>query len=253
MQIKGEKNIKNENEQLLNKILYGDCLEWLSQIEDNSISLVLTDPPYGINYYSNWSQDSSYREKVKSVNGISNDKKDNKEFLLKVLSSIYRVLKDNSHIYWFTRWDKVEEQKPLLEEVGFKVKNNLIWVKNNWSMGDLQGAYAGQYECILFGHKGRRTLKGIDGKKRHTDVIFYDRIPPNRLYHSHQKPTDLLEFLIEKSTDEGETIIDPFCGSGSTLVSAVNTNRNFIGIEIDWDYCQIANKRIMKAQETKLS
>lgn len=228
--------------------MHGDCLEWLSQLEDNSISLALTDPPYGIDFHSNHRKKSV----LKSVNGIANDGKDNQEFLLSVMSSVYRVLKDGSHIYWFTRWDKVEEQKPLLEEVGFKVKNNLIWVKNNWSMGDLQGAYAGQYECILFGHKGRRILNEVEGRKRHADVLFYDRIPSNRLQHSHQKPTDLLEFLIKKSTNEGETIIDPFSGSGSTLVSAINTKRNFIGMESDWDYCEIANERIKQAQEIKI-
>lgn len=160
------------------------------------IDLVVTDPPYGINFYSNHSKNKEYRDSLKSVNGILNDK-DNIDFLETVAIQLFRLLKQNTHMYWFTRWGKVEEQKPMLERVGFKVKNNLIWMKNNWSMGDLKGAYAGQYECILFCQKGRRELNEVDGKKRHVDILQFDRIPPNKLIHSHQKPVELLELLIK--------------------------------------------------------
>lgn len=229
----------------LNKIYNMDCIEGMKLIKDESIDLVLTDPPYGIDYYSNWSKDKKYREKVKTVNGIANDK-NNIEFLEIVIKELYRVLKKNTHLYWFTRWDKVEEHKPLLEKVGFKVKNNLIWMKNNWSMGDLQGSYAGQYECILFCQKGRRILNDVDGKKRHSDILQFDRVPSNKLLHSHQKPVDLLKLLIRKSTMENEIVLDPFIGCGSTAVASIETNRNFIGFELDKEFCDISNERINK-------
>src|SRR5699024_4942282 len=183
------------------------------------------------------------KSNLKSVNGILNDK-DNIDLLEDVAIQLHRVLKDNSHLYWFTRWDKVDEQKPMLEEVGFNVKNNIIWMKNNWSMGDLKGAYAGQYECILFAHKGRRELNKVDGRKRHSDILQFDRIAGNGLLHSHQKPVELLELLINKSSDKGDVVLDPFIGSGSTAVACINTNRDFIGFEMDKDYYNIANDRI---------
>lgn len=231
----------------LNYIYQMDCLEGMKLIPDNSIDLVIADPPYGIEYYSNWSKDDKYRNKVKSVNGIKNDDKDNTEFLSKVLFEIDRVLKPNSHIYWFTRWDRIALQQPLIER-HFKLKNALVWMKNNWSMGDLTGAYAGQYESILFAQKGRRYLNEVDGKRRHTDILQFDRVPPNKLRHSHEKPEALIEFLIRKSSDENDVILDPFCGSGTTAVAAINTNRNFIGFEIDEEYCQIAIDRISKVK-----
>jgi len=230
-------------EKHVNGIYKGDCLKGIERIADESIDLGVTDPPYGINYYSNRSKDDKYRGKVKSVDGIKNDK-NNIDFLEKVAKGFYRILKNNTHLYWFTRWDKVEEQKPMLEEIGFKVKNNIIWMKNNWSMGDLKGSYAGQYECILFCHKGRRELNEVDGKKRHSDILTFDRIPVNRLLHSHQKPTELIELLIKKSSDENEIVFDPFMGSGTTAVAAKSSNRKFIGFELDEDYYKKAKERI---------
>lgn len=228
----------------LNTIYNQDCLIGMHHIADKSVDLVLTDPPYGINFNSNRSNDKSYRHKLKSVDGILNDEKDNNEFLSNVIDELFRVLKDDTHLYWFTRWDKVVEHKPMLKDAGFNVKNNIIWIKNNWSMGDLKGSYAGQYECILFCHKGRRELNKVNGKKRHADILQFDRVAGNGLLHSHQKPTGLLELLINKSSNEGDIVLDPFMGSGSTAVSCINTNRQYIGFEMDKDYWQVANERI---------
>lgn len=230
-------------EEWLNTIYKHDCIKAMERLPDASIDLVVTDPPYGIKYYSNWSKDEKYREKVSSVNGILNDG-NNVDFLELVAKQIHRLLKNNTHLYWFTRWDKVEEQKPMLEKIGFKVKNNIIWMKNNWSMGDLKGAYAGQYECILFCQKGRRELNEVDGKKRHSDILQFDRIPPNQLLHSHQKPIELLELLIKKSSSEGEIVLDPFMGSASTAIAAVKSNRKFIGFELDDKHFETANNRL---------
>lgn len=88
----------------LNTIYNEDCLNGLKKIDDKSINLVVTDPPYGINFNSN----HRVKSNLKSVNGILNDK-DNKEFLHSVAKELHRVLKDNSHLYFFTRWDKVDE------------------------------------------------------------------------------------------------------------------------------------------------
>jgi DNA modification methylase len=233
----------------LNRLYQFDCIEAMRLLPSESIDLVVTDPPYGIKYYSNWSKDKEYRDKVSTVNGIKNDE-NNIDFLELVATELFRLLKNNTHLYWFTRWDKVEEQKPMLERVGFKVKNNIIWMKNNWSMGDLKGAYAGQYECILFCQKGRRELNEVDGKKRHTDILQFDRIPPNKLLHSHQKPTDLLELLIKKSSSENEIVLDPFMGCGSTAVAASITHRKWIGFELEPKYIEISNTRLDDLEST---
>lgn len=227
----------------LNRIYQRDCIEGMRMIPDNSINLIIADPPYGIEYYSNWSKDTVYRSKVKTVNGIKNDGIENSEFLAEVLTEINRVLKPNSHMYWFTRWDRIMLQQPLIERY-FKVKNALVWMKNNWSMGDLTGSYAGQYESIIFAQKGRRVLNEVNGKRRHTDILQFDRIPANKLRHSHEKPEPLIEFLIRKSSEEGEIILDPFCGSGTTAVCAQRLRRKFLTFEVEPEFIEIANKRL---------
>lgn len=233
--------------ELLNNVTQGDCLEIIREIPSESVDLVLTDPPYGVAFNSNWSKDPEYRARVKSVDGIKNDGKDNTPFLSEVIDELARVMKRNTHIYWFTRWDQVALQLPLLQR-HFKVKNALIWDKGNWSMGDLTGAYAGEYEVILFGQKGRRALNEVDGKKRHPDILQYKRVPPSRLRHSHEKPEDLIEFLMRKSSVDGEVVLDPFCGSGTTAAVAKRIGRQFITTELDSDFVKIANERIQEAE-----
>src|SRR5699024_9138796 len=228
---------------IINNVIHGECIEVMRGMEAESVDLVLTDPPYGIDFTSGHSTNKEYRKANKSVNGILNDGKDNAPFLSEVIDELNRVMKDDSHVYWFTRWDKVPEQLPLLERY-FNVKNALIWKKNIWSMGDLQGAYAGQYEVILFAHKGRRILNEVDGKRRHPDILSYDRIPSTRLRHSHEKPEDLIEFLMRKSSDVGEVVLDPFAGSGTTAAVAKRLGRDFITMEMDEDYVEIARERI---------
>ena len=93
--------------EFINEVLHGDCIGILREIPDESVDLVLTDPPYGIDFSSNWSADKKYREANKSVDGILNDGKDNATFLSEVIVELNRVMKVGSHIYWFTRWDKV--------------------------------------------------------------------------------------------------------------------------------------------------
>lgn len=223
----------------INEIINGDCIEGMRSMADSSVDLIIADPPYGIDFNSNHRKHSI----LKSTDGILNDGADNTDFLATVLAELDRVLKPDSHVYWFTRWDRVHLQLPLLER-HFKVKNALVWMKNNWSMGDLTGAYAGQYETVLFAQKGRRTLNEVEGRKRHSDILQFDRVSAQKLRHSHEKPEDLIEFLIRKSSVEGETVLDPFCGGGTTAVCAKRLGRNFITMELDADYARIANERI---------
>ncbi|QZY10974.1 site-specific DNA-methyltransferase [Bacillus amyloliquefaciens] len=223
----------------VNRIYQRDCIEGMKMLPDNSVDLIIADPPYGIDFNSNFRKSSE----LKSAKGILNDGKNNSDFLAQVLLEVDRVLKPNSHVYWFTRWDRIYSQQPLIER-HFKTKNAIVWMKNNWSMGDLSGAYAAQYETILFAQKGRRSLNEVNGKKRHTDILQFDRISPNKLLHSHEKPASLIEFLIKKSSNEGDTILDPFCGSGTTAASARKLNRNFITFELEREYVEIANKRL---------
>ena len=105
-------------------------------------------------------------------------------------------------------------------------------------MGDLKGDFAPKTEFIIFFHKGRRLING----KRDSNVFEYSKTR-NEL-HPTQKPVDMTEYMLSKFSDEGDVILDPFMGSGTTGVACINTNRKFIGIELDKEYFNIAKKRI---------
>jgi site-specific DNA-methyltransferase (adenine-specific) len=116
-----------------------------------------------------------------------------------------------------------------------------VWEKNNTSMGDLKNDFAPKIEFILFLQKGQRLING----SRDPNIFKFNRTG-NKI-HPTQKPVDMIEYLLSKFSDENDTIIDPFMGSGTTGVACINTNRKFIGIEMDDNYFKIAKDRIEKA------
>ena len=205
-------------------LVHGDCIEELERLADGSVDCVVTDPPYGINYISNFRTVES--EVVKSV---ANDTIEDAVMLWNNTCAILeRKMKADSHLYCFTSWKVFPYFVNIISKY-FKVKNCLIWEKNNWSMGDLDGNYAEQYEMVIFATKGNRKLNG----GRDTNILHFDRVANSSLLHSCEKPVDLLSFLIEKSTDGGELVADPFMGSGSTMVAAKNVGRQYWGCELD--------------------
>ena len=147
-------------------------------------------------------------------------------------------------MYLFTQDSVLAETLNLVEESGFKLKNILVWDIGNWSAGDLKGAYGKRTEFIIYAVKGRHILNPIGDTKRHNNILEFSRVVGKKQVHQNQKPVDLLEFLIKKSSDDGDWVFDPFMGSGSTGVAASNIDRNFYGIELDEKYFDIAKDRI---------
>jgi len=214
--------------------MLGDCLERMKEIPDSSVDMVLTDPPYGMNYQSN------RRTATEKFSKIVDD--DNLDWLDYFCEDLHRVMKNNSAAYVFCSWHKVDVFKITIERY-FKVKNLLVWVKNNHGSGDLKGAYAPKHEFVFFVHKGRCLLR--DGRR--PDILEFAKVSGSKLVHPTEKPVSLLERLIKDASDGGDTVFDPFMGSGTTGVAAKNLNRNFIGIELDEGYFKIAEERINNA------
>lgn len=214
------------------KLYNGDCLEIMDRLIDEGVKVdcILTDPPYGMNFKSNYRKEK--------YNSIVND--DNLDFIENYFSKCYTLLKEDTHIYCFCSWHNIDKFKMEFEKY-FKLKNIIVWEKNNTSMGDLKGSYAPKHEFILYGHKGRRLRNGF----RYADIIKANRT--NNKLHPTQKPVDLLEIFIKQSTDKNDVVFDGFMGSGTTGVACMNTNRKFIGIELDNNYFDIASKRIEEA------
>ena len=123
-----------------------------------------------------------------------------------------------------------------------KVKNILIWEKNNHGSGDLFGDYAPKYEMVLFCSNGDKKLNG----GRDSNIIKANRTQNN--LHPTEKPVNLMEYFIEKSSEKNDLVLDTFAGSGSTLVACKNTKRNFIGFEIEETCINTINKRLQSVQ-----
>lgn len=198
------------------KLILGDCLEEMKKIPDKSIDLVLTDPPYGMNFVSNY--------RILKYDRIVGDDKYPKE----ILPEFFRVAK--RAVYIFCRWDNlIELPKP---------KSVIAWVKNNWSMGDLKHEHGRQWEALLF-----YPQEDHEFIERIPDVIKCQRT--DNILHPTQKPVGVVRRVIE--SNRGDTILDPFMGSGTTGVACKELGRNFIGIEISKKYFDIAERRINQA------
>lgn len=218
-------------------------------IKDETVDCIISDPPYNIDYNNN--RRKKTRNNVHWIDGILNDK-DNLVMISDIYKEYFRVLKEWKHIYIFSRWDVTQEHIESLKSAWFVVKNVLIWVKNSWSMWDLYWNYASQYETIIFWVKLNKKkqhdkLNIIDWKTRHSNVLSYPRVAWNKQVHSHQKPEELLEFLMNKSTKENETVLDWFLGSWSCWIASLRLNRKFIGIELSKDIFETAKERINKS------
>lgn len=249
-----------KNEQFLNKVLLGNCLEWMPQVEDKSVDMILCDLPYGttackwdsiIPFEPLWEQ---YKRIIKDGGAI---------VLMSAQPFTSALIMSNP------KWFKCE----------------WIWYKN-LRTGFASAKYHPMkaHENILVFGKGRVTYNPIKIKrtttKRGTKTTDFgsvyggfknDTKPDNqsdyilphdvleikcvhgteKRFHSTQKPVPLMEYLVKTYSNEGETVLDNCLGSGTTAIACINTNRNFIGIEKELEYCEAANKRIKQALEKK--
>ena len=179
--------------------------------------LVVTDPPYGMNYQSARRIDWQRKPKIHG----------DKEFPMWVFD-----LKPTVAMFVFCRWDNLMDIP--------KPKSFIIWDKERHSMGDLEHEYGRQYESVAF-YPGEKH----EFLKRPVDVIRVPCVPPMQLVHPNEKPIRVITALLDPHP--GKVVLDPFMGSGTTLRAAKDLKRYAIGIEIEEKYCEIAAKRM--AQE----
>ena len=198
-----------------------DAVDWLSDLPEKSIDLVITDPPY--------ESLEKYRA-IGTTTRLKNSKSSSNEWFTifpndrfeELLKQVYRVLKKNSHFYLFCDQETMFIVKPLAEKVGFKFWKPIIWDKCAIGMGY---HYRAKYEFILFFEKGKRKLNSLSIP----DILSEKRILRG---YPTEKPVSLIEILIAQSSSEHDVVADPFFGSGSTLIAAKNLNRQAIGTDV---------------------
>lgn len=204
------------------RLMCGDSTdaESVARLMNNEkADMVFTDPPYGYKYVSN------HQDKYKI---LENDDK-----ILDYVSAIKSCIKENIGIYSFCGWQSVDLWLQYFKRTELQLKNMIIWKKNNWSMGDLEGSYAGQYEIVLYLTNGRAILNG----GRDTDIWEFDREPPR--LHPTMKPIDMIGYAVGKSSEDNEIVLDVFGGSGSTIIACEQLNRKCRMMELAPHYCDV--------------
>ena len=221
-----------------NGILYcGDCLNIMKHFLKESIDLIVTDPPYLINYKTNHRKNKNHQ----FCKPIKND--DNYKLITEFIKYSYVILKNNKAFYCFTSWKTIDFFKQEIEKY-YKLKNQIIWVKNNWTAGDLKAQYGQQYEIIMYANKGRAFFTG----RRDADVWSFNKVNGKKQKHQNEKPLELIEYILKKHSNENDIVLDCFAGSGTTLVACEKLNRRWIGIELEEKYCEITKERILKGE-----
>lgn len=203
----------------------GDCIQVMREkLEDESVDLIITDPPFGINLDKDSRVASDY-----GVFEYTDVPSDILDMLGSAYREMYRVLRPNSHCYVFFGIVHYELHKQLLLKAGFALDPvPCIWYKMKGGLPTGGYTYMKSYEPFFLCWKGRRTLNGM-----HEDVMSYPRPSAKERIHVAQKPVALIQELIEQSSMPGDTVLDCFAGSGSVGVAAYRSRRKYILIEKD--------------------
>jgi len=197
-------------------IYCGDCREILPQL-DVKADLVLTDPPYGIDYQSSRRIDWARKPKIQG----------DTEFPLWLFD-----IKPSKAMFVWCRWDILPKLPPP--------RSFIVWDKGVHSMGDLKHEYGRQWEACAFYPQPNHEFN-----YRPVDIIRCKRVPPEQLTHPNEKPIGAITPIIK--ANKGDLILDPFLGSGTTAVAAKILGRRCIGIEIEEKYCEVAVKRLAQS------
>ena len=213
----------------------GDSLEILKSLKDGCIDVVLTDPPYGINYVSN----RSMYDNAITKRGLLNDGKNEAFDLLdKTCKILQSKTADNAHLYFFCSWNVFSDFEKIISKY-FTIKTPIVWDKGNKGSGDLDNDWGNQTEIIIYCVKGKKLVN-----TRRGNVLNVSRLHTSKMVHPTQKPIELLKEILKVSVSDGDFIVDPFMGSGSTIKAANELNYKSLGIELDDEMFYIANNFI---------
>lgn len=226
-----------------NEVYNMDCMEAIKLLDDNSIDLVVMDPPYLLNL--------NKIKNTSSINNYANELMGLKDgFDLKVLDMlITKMKKINMYIYCSKRQVKDLIEYFINKDCNYEI---LTWHKQNPSPL-INNNYLPDTEYVIFAREKGVKLYGNYHTKRKYYISGVNQVDKKKYKHPTIKPLPFIENHIINSSKEGDLILDCYCGSGTTLVGAIRTNRNFIGFEIDKNYYEIAKQRVEEALKQKES
>lgn len=231
----------------MNKIFNNDCIKIMNKINDNTIDCIITDPPYGVGF----------------KNDIYND---SKEYVFNIykqwLKEMYRIMKEDSHIYIFIPTLEIDKWILSIKDVGFNFKNIITtkcksynYQKNNFKFDTQFIVFAtkGKGRCfnkINIQKTSESWLKDKRNKNQkeysydYNSLMYEYSTQLSKLKHPNEKSVEFIKKIILLSTSENDIIIDPFMGSGSCIKACIETNRKYIGIELNKEIYENTKKQI---------
>lgn len=234
-----------ESNMQLDTILNCDCLEGMKNISDGSIDLIATDPPYRVTSRGGVANTmSGYWVSEKARKGKIFD--DNDIEIEEYLPHFYRVLKPDAHCYIMCNNLNLPHFFDVISKSDFHFVKLLVWDKVQAICGRY---YMGQVEHIFLLRKGKDKPINDCGKSDLLSIpLQRDKDKQGNNIHDSQKPIKLFQVLVAMSSNEGQTVLDPFIGSGTTAIACIKEKRHFVGFELNKDYYEIACKRIKNEQ-----
>lgn len=220
----------------------GDARELAPKVK-GPIHAIITDPPYGVKFHSKFAQSERGKKYTRFIAG-DRQLPDAIALFGEVMLPLVDQLADEAELYIFTQWTVLGPWIEAVNALGkdIVVKNVLCWEKGWPGLGDLDGNWALSFELIIYAKKGRRPIRS-----RRSSVLAYDRLATMKHIHPSEKPVELLSQFLLQSTSEGDLVVDPFAGSGSTLAACQRMGRRAIGIEVDEQYHRDATSRLTQA------
>lgn len=216
------------------QLFHADARDAIDEVVVNgTVDLLLTDPPYGM----------QYEGEVKSAaqaNIRGDGARQGVRVFRQVLFELSHKWQHDAHAYSFCHWEGLPDFYDAMS-TSLSMRNALVWDKASGGTGDTVCDFARDFEQVLYGIRGRRPL---NGRRDGAVLRGYKSVPSASRLHPTEKPVALLAYLIRKSTQPGQLVVDPFSGSASTLEAAKACGRRAIGFELDERWCERSAKRL---------
>ena len=224
------------------RIYNDDCITTIRRLIDKNyeVDAIFTDPPYNISRENNF--------KTMNRAGIDFGEWDKDFDLTSWIYECEPLLKKGGNIVIFNSWKNMGYITTALTECGFEIKDLIRWTKTNPMPRNRDRRFITDYEVAVWAiKKGNKwTFNRLSDKYEIPEIKGSITSKSEKIYGAHptQKPVYVMEWLIKRLSNKGDLILDPFMGSGTTGVACINTDRDFIGIELNEDYFNIAKQRL---------
>ena len=244
----------------LNKIYNMDCIEGMkSKIPDNSIDLIITDPPFGIDFKPHRS--NYHRTQSSVMEGYNEIKKEEYyDFTYKWLKEAYRVLKETGSMYVFSGWNNLKDILNALDNIGFVTINHIIW-KYQFGVVTKNKFVTSHYHCLYVCKNPKKRVFYPNSRYKKGNLRYHDMEDVWEIKREYWRgvtktptklPLELIIKILQYSSKENDIVLDPFLGSGQVAVVSKLLNRNFTGFEISKEYYNFIQERL-KTNDYKIN